>query len=241
MGPWLELLLFWLLIAAMYQACNNHATLTILYVSYTAQYCTILHNTAQYCTILHNMHNTAQYAQVVLNASVSHQAAQARTLSELYSRTPLNGHPSIADTHDITDNSEKSRLSSYSLQCLSNPWIADTPLATPYNRQLSWSQLNTSKSNQLGTFGLVSRLFTLFYWPHIIDQSAEVQYETWVVTVLQEVMPVVWGILKLPRPLKRLSRALLSWLPLMACVLHVVLSVSRGYALYKGNLGNPSC
>ena len=23
-----------------------------------------------------------------------------------YSGTPLNGHPSIADTHDITDNSE---------------------------------------------------------------------------------------------------------------------------------------
>ena len=140
---------------------NNHATLTILYVSYTAQYCTILHN-------------TAQYAQVVLNASVSHQAAQARTLSGLYSRTQLNGHPSIADTHDITDNSEKSWLSSYSLQCLSNPWIADTPLATPYNRPLLWSQLNTSKSNQLGTFSLVSRFFTLFYWPHIIDQSAQV-------------------------------------------------------------------
>ena len=52
---------------------------------------------------------------------------------------------------------------------------------------------------------------------------------------------MVWGILKLPRPLKRLSRALLSWLPLMACVLHVVLSMSRGYALYKGNLGNLSC
>ena len=120
------------------------------------------------------MHNTAQYAQLVLNASVSHQAAQARTLSGLYSRTQLNGHPSIADTHDITDNSEKSWLSSYSLQCLSNPWIADTPLATPYNRQLSWSQLNTSKSNQLGTFGLVSRFFTLFYWPHIIDQSAAI-------------------------------------------------------------------
>ena len=52
---------------------------------------------------------------------------------------------------------------------------------------------------------------------------------------------MVWGILKLPRPLKRLSRALLAWLPLMAYVLHVVLSMSRGYALYKGNLGNSSC
>ena len=42
-----------------------------------------------------------------------------------YSGTPLNGHPSTADTHDITDNSESPDCS---LQYLSNPWIADIPL-----------------------------------------------------------------------------------------------------------------
>ena len=37
-----------------------------------------------------------------------------------YSGTPLNGHPSKADTHDITDNSESPDLSFHSLQYLSN-------------------------------------------------------------------------------------------------------------------------
>ena len=83
MGLGLELLLLILAADCSYVPGNYHATLTILYVA-------ILQNTAQ----------------VVLNASVSHRAAQARTLSGLYSGTPLNGHPSIADTHDITDNSE---------------------------------------------------------------------------------------------------------------------------------------
>ena len=47
----------------------------------------------------------------------------------LYSGTPLNGHRSTADTYDITDNSESPDCPLiHSLQYLSNPWIADTPL-----------------------------------------------------------------------------------------------------------------
>ena len=54
----------------------------------------------------------------------------------IYSGTPLNGHPSKADTHDITDNSESPDCS---------PIHFDTEsghLATPCNDgQLSRSQL----------------------------------------------------------------------------------------------------
>ena len=43
----------------------------------------------------------------------------------------LNGHPSTADTHDITDNSEYPRLSFHSLQYVSNSWIG-TPHYSVY-------------------------------------------------------------------------------------------------------------
>ena len=42
-----------------------------------------------------------------------------------YSGTPLNKHPSTADTQNITDNSESPGCPSIHL---SNPWIPDTPL-----------------------------------------------------------------------------------------------------------------
>ena len=50
----------------------------------------------------------------------------------------------------------------------------------------------------------------------------------------QEVAPVLLGILHVPRPLKRLSRWTLTWLPLITGFVFATLSVSRGYALYKG-------
>ena len=55
----------------------------------------------------------------------------------IYSETPLNGHSSIADTHDVTDNSE-------SPDCLSIHSILKQPLnsghpATLYNGQVSQS------------------------------------------------------------------------------------------------------
>ena len=57
----------------------------------------------------------------------------------VYSGTPLNGHPSTADTHDITDNSEVPTILPFTsvLKQLLNTGYP----TTPYNGQLSRFQL----------------------------------------------------------------------------------------------------
>ena len=52
----------------------------------------------------------------------------------------------------------------------------------------------------------------------------------------QEVIPIVLGLLHFPRPLKWLSRWILTWLPLIFGLIFAILSLSRCYALYRGEL-----
>ena len=65
---------------------------------------------------------------------------------EYYGGTPLNGHPSTADTCDIMDNSE-------CMDCISidfnifNPLSSGHP-AIPYNRHLLWSRSSLCNSEQ---------------------------------------------------------------------------------------------
>ena len=60
-------------------------------------------------------------------------------LNTVYSGTPLNGHPSTADTHDITDNSGSPDCPPFT-SILKQPMNSGHP-ATLYNGQLSQSQL----------------------------------------------------------------------------------------------------
>ena len=54
----------------------------------------------------------------------------------------------------------------------------------------------------------------------------------------QEVAPIVLGLLRFPRLLKRLFRWILTWLPLTVGVVFAVLSLSRCCALYRGGLSD---
>ena len=58
----------------------------------------------------------------------------------VYSGTPLNRHPSTADTHDITDNSESLDYPSIHFNILKQPLNSGHP-ATLYNRQFLQSRL----------------------------------------------------------------------------------------------------
>ena len=58
--------------------------------------------------------------------------------------TPLNGHPSIADTHDITDNSEVPTVFPFT-SILKQPLNSGHP-ATPYKGQFLRSRLHTNNT-----------------------------------------------------------------------------------------------
>ena len=60
-----------------------------------------------------------------------------------YSGTPLNGHPSTVDTHDITKVPTVLPFTSI----LKQPLNSGHP-TTPYNKQFSWSQLYASNTQQ---------------------------------------------------------------------------------------------
>lgn len=53
-------------------------------------------------------------------------------------------------------------------------------------------------------------------------------------SLLPEITPILLGMLRFPRPLKQLARILTSWLPAVVGVVYLLVSLSRGYALYSG-------
>ncbi len=55
-------------------------------------------------------------------------------------------------------------------------------------------------------------------------------------TLLPETTPIILGVLRCPRPLRRLARSCVSWVPSVVAVVYTLFSLSRGYALYNGKL-----
>ncbi|XP_064394142.1 alpha-1,2-mannosyltransferase ALG9-like [Halichondria panicea] len=53
-------------------------------------------------------------------------------------------------------------------------------------------------------------------------------------TLLPETTPIILGLLRCPRPLRRLARSCVNWVPSVVAVVYALLSLSRVYALYSG-------